>query len=493
MILVALSLVLYILSFPPFSIPFLIFIAFVPAFLAIGKISYKKVFWWFFAGGAIFSLIHVYWILNLQVPPGIEKLLVLGLILMIAYLGAFYGIIGVAFKYGAKSTAGFLLFIPSAWVLIEFFRSYGDLGFPWNPLWETLLHNLSIYQIARFWGPFGVSFLIILVNALIAYGILKRRRLFAVIGLLMIVALQFWGIYLRSQTFKSTKSLKVAIFQPNVLPRYEDNPEEWKETFAAYDSLNRLLKDSPDLIVFSESSLPGYYRLSRNSKEVVRNVLERHKSYILLGTADYKFETRDKYNLYNAAFLISPTGAVIDKFYKTHLVPFGEWLPFQDKFPWLAKIHLGQGNYLPGKRFRPLQVKCARLGVLICFESIFPEIARKEVNLGANLLVNITNDGWFGRSLGPREHFYLAIFRSIETQRYLVRAAKTGISAIVSPEGKIEEKLDQFKLGIIEREVPLLRGETFYVRHGNWMVYLSLLMAIIFLAYNSVKRLIHGG
>ncbi len=484
-----LSLGLYILSFPPFSVPYLIFIAFVPVFLVIKKYTYKEVFRRFLIGGAIFSAIHVYWILYLDVPSGIEKLLIFGLILMVVYLAIFYGLVGLSFRYAIESNLGIFL-APSFWVLIEYIRSYGDLGFPWSPLWEGLLKNLTIYQVSRVFGPFGISFLIILTNVLIAKGLKKKRWIFTVLGIGLIFILEGWGLYLKKHPLPPKKTMKVAIFQPNVLPRYQDNPEEWEETFAAYSKLNATLKDTPDLIIFSESSLPGYYRLSRNSKKVVSEVLQKHPSYILLGTADYKFISKDKYNLYNAAFLISPTGAIINKFYKTHLVPFGEWLPFEDKIPFLKNINLGQGNYLPGKSFRPLQVKCARLGVLICFESIFPEIARKEVNLGANLLVNITNDGWFGHSLGPREHFYLAIFRAIESQKYLVRAAKTGISAIVAPDGKILKKLDQFKSGIIEGEVPLIQGKTFYDRNGEWMVWLSLLMTVIILSYNSIKRLI---
>ena len=483
------SLGLYILSFSPFSFPFLIFFAFVPILMVIKKYTYKEVFWKFFIGGAIFSTIHVYWILYLDVPSGIEKLLIFGLILMVTYLAFFYGIIGVLFRYGMEYSTGILL-VPSFWVIIEYLRSYGDLGFPWSPLWEGLLRNLTFYQISRFFGPFGVSFLIILINVIIAKGIRKKKCSLLFVGIGLIFIFEGWGYYLKMHTFPHHKSIKVAVFQPNVLPKYQDNPKEWEETFSAYSKLNSTLKDTPDLIIFSESSLPGYYRLSRNSKKVVQGVLDKHPSYILLGTADYKFVSKDKYNLYNAAFLISPTGAIINKFYKTHLVPFGEWLPFEDRIPFLRNINLGQGNYLPGKSYRPLQVKCARLGVLICFESIFPEIARKEVNLGANLLVNITNDGWFGHSLGPREHFYLAIFRAIESQKYLIRAAKTGISAIVSPDGSILKKLDQFKAGIIEDKVPLIRGETFYDKYGEWMVWLSLLMTVIILSYNSIKRLI---
>lgn len=484
-----LSLALYILSFPPFSVPYLIFFAFVPILLVIRKYTYKEVFRRFFIGGAVFSAIHVYWILYLDVPSGIEKLLILGLILMVAYLAIFYGLVGVSFKYSMESPLSILL-IPSSWVLIEYIRSYGDLGFPWSPLWEGLLRNLTYYQVSRIFGPFGISFLIILINVLIARGIGKRKLSHILSGLGLVLIFEVWGYYLKHHPLPHTKTLKVAIFQPNVLPKFQDDPKEWEETFTAYSKLNAALKDTPDLIIFSESSLPGYYRLSRNAKKVVKDVLEKHHSYILLGTADYKFISKDKYNLYNAAFLISPNGAIINKFYKTHLVPFGEWLPFEDKLPFLKNINLGQGNYLPGKSYRPLQVKCARLGVLICFESIFPEIARKEVNLGANLLVNITNDGWFGHSLGPREHFYLAIFRAIESQKYLVRAAKTGISAIVGPDGKILKKLDQFEFGIIEGEVPLIPGETFYDKYSEWMVWLSLLMTVIILAYNSIKRVI---
>ncbi len=485
-----LSFVLYTLSFPPFSFPLLIFVSFVPILVTIEKYTYKRVFTFFFVGGVIFNLIHVHWILHLQVPPGIERLLILGLIAMVTYLALFYGLVGLSFRYGMEK---FPFILPALWVLIEYIRSYGDLGFPWSPLWESLLHNLSFYQISRFVGPFGVSFLIVLINVLFALFITKSRKIYLAVGVLLFVVLELGGFYLKKHPLNPEKSIKVAIFQPNVLPRYEDNPEEWQETFEAYRELNNNFEGDPDLIVFSESSLPGYYRLSRNARKVVKEVLKKHRSYILLGTADYEVVSKNSYKLYNAALLISPDGAVINRFYKTHLVPFGEWLPFEDKISILRKINVGQGDYTPGNDFRPLQVKCARAGVLICFESIFPEIARKEVDLGANLLINITNDGWFGRSLGPVEHFYLAIFRAIENQRFLVRAAKTGISAVIAPDGRILKKLPQFTRGVIVSDVPLISVRTFYTRYGDWMVGFSLLMALLLVAYNSVKKFTRNG
>ncbi len=487
----ALSLVLYTISFPPFSVPYLIFFAFVPVLLVVGRYTYRRVFTLFFVWGVVFNTIHVHWILHLQVPAGIERLLIVGLLAMVVYLSIFYGLIGIGFKYGMERSP---FFLPAFWVLVEFARSYGDLGFPWSPLWESLLRNLTMYQISRFLGPFGVSFFIILTNVLFALSVLRSKKIYLITGILLFTTLEFLGFSIKRQPLNIEGSVKVAIFQPNVLPRYQDNPEEWQETFEAYSELNNSFEGDPDLIVFSESSLPGYYRLSRNAKKVVSEILSKHRSYILLGTADYEIVSKNSYKLYNAALLISPDGAIINRFYKTHLVPFGEWLPFEDKIPLLRKINVGQGDYTPGKDLRPLTIKCSRAGILICFESIFPEISRKETYFGANILINITNDGWFGRSLGPVEHFYLAIFRAIENQRFLVRAAKTGISAIISPDGKVLKKLPQFKRGVIVSDVPLISGETFFTKHGNWMVTVSLLMALLLVAYNSAKKITrHGG
>ena len=154
----------------------------------------------------------------------------------------------------------------------------------------------------------------------------------------------------------------------------------------------------------------------------------------------------------------------------------------------MQKVELGQGNYTPGKFHTLLKIKDVPMGILICFESIFPSISREEVKNGARVLVNITSDGWYGRSLGPIEHFELARFRAIETNRYLVRCARTGISAIVTPEGEIVKSIGLFKDGILSYDVPLYKTKTPYVKYGDWMVLVAILNLFGIGVYNALRK-----
>lgn len=161
-------------------------------------------------------------------------------------------------------------------------------------------------------------------------------------------------------------------------------------------------------------------------------------------------------------------------------------LPFEDKFSFLQKLEFGQGDYRPGKSLTPLEVNGKSFGILICFESLFPEITKSFVLNGAQFLVNITNDGWYGKSLGPVEHFELLRYRAIESERFVIRSAKTGISAIIDSKGRVLKRIGLFKRGYFIYEVPLKNNFTPYTRYGDIIVYLAFLIVLSILVYNKL-------
>ncbi len=437
----------------------------------------QKPFLWPYISGLLFFGVNLYFVVLIQIA-GYEKLaLLLGYLLLTAYEALFFGLWGWLYsKFHGKPFS--VLVAPSLWVLIEYLRSVSDLGFPWLNLWMTTTGDLKIAGLAAVIGPYGVSWLLVLSSFIIYRFIRSRNLRYAVTYILLLVLMHIGGyLSVKLQLPQPNGSVKVAVLQPNVLPTTVYNPKEWGETV---DSMNVLLdslsRDSVDIIVLSESAFPGFYRLSQKVKQYVREIVTVHKSYILFGTAEYDPIKR---KIYNSAVLVSPQGKIVGIYSKNHLVPFGEHLPFEDKIRFLQRINLGQSDYSSGGSFEPLSFDGVRMGVMICFESMFPEISRREVQLGANVLVVMTNDGWFGRTTGPILHYEHARFRAIETGRYLIRSAKTGVSALIAPDGATVRELPLFKMGYFVVDVPLFSHRTFYVRFGDWIVILSLMILLI--------------
>jgi len=163
----------------------------------------------------------------------------------------------------------------------------------------------------------------------------------------------------------------------------------------------------------------------------------------------------------NSAFLLRPDGVPAGRYDKVHLVPYGEYVPLRKIFPFIGKLVVGVGDFRPGEGFHPIRGEGWNLGVLICYEGIFPEAARAYKREGATLLVNITNDAWFGRTSAPYQHLSMTVFRAVETRLYLVRAANTGISAIVDPAGKILSRTPIFERAVLKGEVKIIDAEIY--------------------------------
>ena len=482
------SFVLLSLAFLPLNLYVLAYFAFIPLFFTPG--SPKKRAFLYYLTGVFFFSSRLYWILFLQVEPRVKPFLAVGFALMVLYLALYFGAFGFLFGIIEKSrtpTGLKLLLLPSLWVLLEYIRNHGAMGFPWSPLWMSQLGDLRISQTASLLGPYYLSWLTLLVNWGIFLSIRYRRAAYALIPLLFVFVSEIYGVLTLRKPTEQAEKIRVALFQPNVLPREYYDPEEWRETEDAFRELNRELKDSVDLIVLSESALPGFYRFSKRAQELIGEIIDIHGAPVLLGTSDRERAGKE-YLFYNSALLIDTSRRIASKYDKTHLVPFGEWLPYEDRLPFLRNIDLGQGNYTPGREISPLVVKKAKFGVLICFESIFPEISRAFCRRGAGFLVNITSDGWYGRTLGPVEHFHLARFRAIEEGRYLVRAAKTGISAVVDDRGRIVKSLGLFERGLLTAEIPLLQRETFYARYGHFFPQVIMLIVVILLFIMWVRK-----
>ncbi len=482
----------YILSFFPFNLYLLAPVAFLFLFVYINNTT-KHVFLKTTLLFYPFYAFHTFWILHLQVEKGVEKFLVLGLLLLPLYLSLYPGLFSLfSRQIMVKKYPVFykILCVPSLWVILEYIKSTGAFGFPWMNLYYSQLNHYFIASLASITGPYGLSFIIVLLGYLFFIIYKSRSRLLFSFTLLLVLILELSGylVYKKLKNLKTDSALKVAILQPNILPRNIYDPQEWSKTRDSVLYLVRKIKkNSVDIIVLSESAIPGYFRYSIRAMRLLKDIHDSTGALILFGTQD-KRRVKETYRTFNTVMLFDGTH-ILDLSDKHHLVPFGEWLPYQYKLPGkLKKFNLGWGDFFPGS-IKTINISGHKAGILICFESIFPEISRELTKKGAEMLFVLTNDGWFGISKGPIEHFEMSRLRSIETGRYIVRSAKTGISAVIEPTGRVIKKLGLFKKGIIIYNVPFIKEKTFYTVHGEFMVYLSFLIVLAFLVYNKLYTL----
>ncbi len=377
-----------------------------------------------------------------------------------------------------------VIFGSVLFVSLEFIRgeNLGDLSYPWALVGEGLVKS-PFLKLASLFGVYFLSFFVVFVGGLLSLGKLK----YTLLALLTLGLGFLWNIVYRLP--EPVGEISVAILQPNILPRLDYDPKEWEETFGAYREITENLGNL-DLVVASESAFPGIHTLSQNSQKIVEEILRRTKAPLLFGTGGIEKDTIYRY--YNRALLVDTNGKTLGFYDKVRIVPFGENLPFYEILPeFIRKLDLGQGNYSRGRGFYPIESGNLKIGVMICYESIFSGIGKILVDNNANVLAVITSDGWFGKSLGPVEHFYLGIPRAVETGRYMIRAAKTGISAIIDPEGRIIKSLSLYSRGSIVGKVKLYNHRTPFVSFGFVFPYICLTLAFLLgflLAFGMLRR-----
>ncbi|MBI5810560.1 MAG: apolipoprotein N-acyltransferase, partial [Deltaproteobacteria bacterium] len=246
----------------------------------------------------------------------------------------------------------------------------------------------------------------------------------------------------------------------------------------------------PSLIVWPETAVPFYLGRGGPSDASVGDIAKEAGSYILTGSPSYNYnQMAAKGEYFNSAYLFSPEGVVAGRYDKIHLVPFGEYVPMHRFLPFINKLTAGVGDFKAGPGPIPISSALGPIGVIICYEAIFPEISRGLVRNGAALLVNITNDAWFGRSSAPYQHFEMSVLRAVENRSYLVRAANTGISAVVDPAGRVRKESRIFETAVLSDTVGLRQGPlAFYTAYGDVFAYGCILLSGVFILWTLYKR-----
>ena len=488
-------------SFPPGKLSFLAWIALVPLLASIREKAPRSAFKLGFIAGFFHYLTLMYWIVvvlgqygNLSLPISILALVLLSLFL--ALYPALFSALACRLDHGPFS----LFFLAAFWVFVEYARAHLVTGFPWCLLGYSQYENLAVIQIANLFGVYAVSFLIVLANGLIFQSFfgkkpagapwLKWKWLFVVLLAAGTLTYGFQQLAQKKAQNKTAPHINVAVVQANIDQSVKWKPSVQLQTLETYFKLSRSVgHPKPALVVWPETALPFFYQDAPSLSPKMRELSTELGALLLFGSPAYK-RTGRKISYYNRAYMITPGRLFAQHYDKRHLVPFGEYVPLKKYLPFINHLVQAAGNFAQGVRQDPLKEKDLSLGVLICFEAIFPELARDLSREGANLLVNITNDAWFGLTSAPYQHLSMAVFRSVETGVPMIRAANTGFSAFIGTDGHILSKTPLFVEAVLDGSIPVLPANpTIYTRSGDLFAGGLVLISLLNLLFSFRKRL----
>jgi len=498
--LAALSGLLLAVCFPKFTLVLVALVALLPLMLAIrlpGSPRETTVRPWTafrlgYLTGAVFFVVLLYWIPEL--PPEnvtVPFLMYPVLGIMVAYLSLYPALSAMGAAWLSRRGVSPGLSLPLLWTLTEALRGTGTFGFPWGSLGYAFAPYPHLIQFASFTGVWGVTLWTTLVSGLIYLylslpWVSPKLSAFALLAALVVLPYLHGREVLQHRHPRA--GVEVGVVQPNV------GNNKWK--MAVRDSVSQALidqtadlaeesrDDPPTLIIWPETAIPARLPREPYYRYLVEHMVDTTGVALLAGFPDGVRLEDGGVRFTNSAALILPHRGIVARYDKRHLVPFSEDFPL----PILNRYDFGQSNFTPGTKPGIMKENGIPFGVLICFESIFPGMARQLTDLGARYLINITNDQWFGDSAAPAQHFNMNVLRAIESRVGLVRAANTGISGIIDPYGLVVRRTDTFVKTSFTGVVELGDGPTFYDRHGNWVLWLAGGILVLFGAFALVRR-----
>jgi len=477
------------LSFPVYSLGPLAWAALLPLLFVVQSSQPATCFKLGWFAGLVQGLTLLYWIVfvvnhygNLPFVASVAVCF-----LLVAYLALYPGLFCAGLSWLRMQGLPWLLVAPFLWVALELGRGWLFGGFPWENLGYSQYRFLPLIQLADLTGVAGISFLLVAVNALLFQGLatlMQRRRILAAILPVTLAAAIILGQYgygrwrLSTLESSSSPSIKVSLIQGNISQETKWEPAFQQATLERYLRLTReaVERDHPQLVVWPETATPFYFLGEGELSRVLILEVQSLKTPLLFGSPAVRRQG-DRLRFYNRAYLLDDRGRVGGYYDKRHLVPFGEYVPLQSVLFFVHRLVEATGDFAAGDRPVVMNLGGARPGILICYEAIFPELSRELVEHGANLLVNITNDAWFGRTSAPYQHLSMALLRTVELRVPMVRCANTGISALIDPSGRILQETGLFEEGSLTGSLPLGSGQTFYCRYGEWVAVGCLLVS----------------
>jgi apolipoprotein N-acyltransferase len=507
-LLVLLSSVLQVLIFPLPGLYVLSWVAFAPLIVAVlrarpageleiaGSVNLRaatpgQAFLLGYVSGILWFAGTCYWIYDtmhehggLSVPVAL-----LALFLFCLYLGLYHGLFGLLLGMAAgpgRDHRRALISIPFLWVAVELARTRVT-GFPWDLLGTAQVDNIPLSRIATLTGVYGISFEIMLVNVALAAAFLVPRKKR---NPLLVAALAA-GAVLQAGSLVDAPALagdRAALLVQENIPvdenwtrdTFQRTLRELTELSVKADSAGRAeTRGKTDLIVWPESPAP-FFTNDPFFREPVSEMARTTQSWVVTGAigSNRAGQSGSSSELFNSAALVSPAGEWTARYDKVHLVPFGEYLPFPRLFAFAGGLTKEVGEFTPGTSRVALHAGHTALGVFICYESVFPDDVRQFADNGAQVFVNISNDGWYGDSGAYAQHLNQTRMRAIENERWILSATDTGVTGSIDPYGRVVARMPRKERGTLVAPYALTSVTTFYTRHGDWFAYLCAIISL---------------
>lgn len=481
------------LLFACFPLPnwnILVWIACLPLLMELAsERRWSQGFWLGYLAGAVFLSGSCYWFVSVMQGYGnLNPVVAAGvLFLFVVVFSMFYGAFGVLETAVARrSTGAALILSPFLWVALELARTYLVTGFPWNLLGYAVRPE-GLQQVASVTAVYGLSFLAIATSSLVAWAVLEpSRRRASLICLAVWATVLIVGNWLLHPPVPRNEPNLALLVQPNI-PLGEAAMDAWVP-WTNPAPLESLVSDTvkaarkagaraaaPPLLVWPETSAPFLYGRDPVFRGALESMAKQAGAYVISGTVTFLGPESSRPQ--NSAVLLGPDGDLLLHYAKIHLVPFGEYVPWW-AFPGkVGKITAEVGDFVPGKSVEVAKTPEGAIGIFICYEAIFPQLVRKFAAEGAGVLVNISDDGWYGDSSAPFQHFEMARFRAIENGRFVLRGTNDGITAIIDPYGRVREEIPRKQYGILTGHFRYLATKTFYTEYGDVFAWLCVAVA----------------
>ncbi|MGA1867365.1 MAG: apolipoprotein N-acyltransferase [bacterium] len=473
-------------SFPQHDFSFLGWIALIPLIIIILTVRWHKSFILSWICGVVTFMGIFSWILQVE-GFSLGHYLLLGL-----YLGIYFALFGLLVHIFDQKKMTYPLYMALIWVLLEYLRShFSFLALPWALLGHTQYKNLNLIQCASFTGVYGISFLMVLVNASLAlflYRIFRSRgkssnkiECLVLWPLLLVFFISLWGKNICNNA-NLCRKVRVGLVQGNIPQDIKWEKKMLSLTIDTYEKLTKeVATQKPSLILWPETSIPidfhsyptKLWRILRLTKSIKIPLVCGAAGRAKIGRAGHKSD-----GIYNSAFYISALGGVPEEYRKNKLLPFNEYVPSVGGIPLSVFSPTLKSRFLIGEKVKVFSLDKENFGITICWENIFPDYFRRFIIEGASFMVNISNDGWFKDSAGPYQHLMCSVFRAVENRISIARAANTGISCFIDPFGKIIRKVTDERgkdvgiTGIASEDIPIFRERTFYTHHGDIFIFI---------------------
>ncbi|BCS87235.1 apolipoprotein N-acyltransferase [Pseudodesulfovibrio sediminis] len=458
------------------------------AWIGFRATSGKKAFKFGWMAGVLAATGCYYWmVIPVQVYGGLPWYIALPCpFLLASFMSLYFAFFSLGMYHAGQKLTGIPLCLLAglAWATMEMLMGIVLTGFPWVNLSSAFASWPVAIQGASVIGAYGLSgVMTTLAVALLLYST-YRSALWLAVGIT--ITLISFGFYRVNTLEKGNGDYVLSAIQGNV-----DQGEKWIPAYQAdtikkyaHLTLQAIRQNKPRAVIWPETAMPFYLQDRTQYRKAVETLAQEADINIITGSPAYKVTNMksSSYVLFNRVWLMDTLGRTTQYYDKEHLVPFGEYMPFAEWLPF-DKLVTAAGNFVPGEDNKPLMLDGVALGMLICYEAIFPELAQKQVANGANILINISNDAWFGDTSAPRQHLNLSIMRAVEQDRWLVRSTNTGISAFVAPTGRIAAMGTQFKAESLSHAVEPRTGFTVFHRIHYWLEYCIFTLTIVGFGY----------